>query len=387
MTYCLTSPFFNTNINHRRGNNKNEVIYLKKHVFLKRLVIFIISVAMIFSLTSCSQQKKPIPKKPDKSQSGEQNKPPKELDKLSKAVEKIEKTLSEMHERSKKPLMIQQSEVQKQMGKEKKQPQQQQGQQQGQGSQSGGGQGQGQGGGGGQSGGGGGSSGGGQQQGQQPSQIQLVTPEEKLMEPQVQEQQARLQVQQANMQQFEKLKKDVVALHSTWNAFEAKAKNQYLMQDSITNFETGLNDLTKSVESSDVYQSLLDVTQLLKYMPDFYMAYTSETPPELGKIKFGAKKVALLAEKAKFPEAKQTYDYTMDIWKTTKPRLPMDSIDKLNQMDLSLADLNTAIEAKNPMVVKAKSEVILKIIDELEKGGKGKSGQGSGSGSGSGSSK
>jgi hypothetical protein len=124
---------FSIYINHSGGNNKTEVMYLKKHVFFTRLLIFIISITMIFSLTSCSQQRKPIPTKQSSSKQGEQSKPPKELDKLSKAVDKIEKTLSEMHERSKKPLLIQQSEIAQQQGqgKGKQQQQQQQPQQQG----------------------------------------------------------------------------------------------------------------------------------------------------------------------------------------------------------------------------------------------------------------
>lgn len=344
---------------------------MKKHVFFQRLLILVITVAMIFSLTSCSQQRKPIPT-PSKSKQTEQNKPPKELDKLSKAVEKIEKTLSDMHERSKKPLFIQQTEVQKQMAKEKKQPQaQQQGKQQGQQQDQGGGQGKQQGGGGSS----GSSSGGGQQQAQQPSQVQLVTPEEKLLEPKYEAQQAQLEVQKANMQQMEQLKKDVLELHSSWNAFESKAENQLLMQTSLIDFENGLNNLTKSIQSNDVYQSLLDVTQLYKYLPDFYIAYSSETPPEIGKIRFGAKKIVLLTEKGKFPEATETFNYMANVWMLIKAKLPKDSMDKINQMEFSLTDLKDAIDAKNPIVVKAKAEVMIKIADELEKGGKGKSQQ------------
>lgn len=342
-------------------------MYLKKHVFFHRLLIFIISAVMIFSLTSCAQQRKPIPQTSKSEQ--EQNKPPKELDDLSKAVEKLEKTLFDMHERSKKPLFIQQSEIQQQAGKQQQQqqPQGQQGQQQGQGQGGQGQQNQQQGGGG-----GGGSQGGsqGQQQGQQPSQLQLITPQDMLMQTQLQNEQMRLEVERANLQQFEQLKKDVLELHSLWNAFEAKAVNQFLLQSSLLEFETALNDLTKSVEGSNLSQSLLDVVQLYKYLPDFYTAYAYETPPEIGKIRFGAKKIALLTEKDKYPEAKETLEYMTGVWMMTRPRLPKENADQINQLEFSISDLKDAIEAKNAMVVKAKTEVILKIADELEKGGK-----------------
>jgi uncharacterized membrane protein YgcG len=206
------------------------------------------------------------------------------------------------------------------------------------------------------------------------------------MQPQLQTQQMSQQVQQANTKQLEQVKKDVADLHTAWNAFESKSQNQLLMQDSISGFESTLNSLTKSAQSNNVYQSLLDVTQLYKYMPDFYVSYSSKTPPELGKLRFGAKKILLLSEKGKFTDAKDTYDYMAGVWSAIRPKLPTDSKDKINQMEFSFTDLKNAIEAKDPTIVKAKADVMLKIIDELEKGGKGQSGQSSGGGSSGGSS-
>ncbi|MGB7605640.1 MAG: hypothetical protein WBL93_09210 [Lutisporaceae bacterium] len=308
---------------------------MKKHVFFHQLLILIISVAMIFGLTSCAQRK-PIPI-PSKSGQNEQSKPPKELDELNKAVEKMETTLFEMHERSKKPLFIQQSEIQKQSGQS----------QQNQQSKS--------------------SSGSSGSSEQQPSQIELVSPQEKLLETKYEIQQMQLQVERANMEQFEQLKKDVLKLHSMWNAFEAKAMNQLLIQSSLLDFETALNDLTKSIESNNVYQSLMDVIQLYKYLPDFYMAYAFESPPEIGKIRYGAKKIVLLTEKNKYPEAKETLDYITGVWMLTRPRLSKDSLDLINKFEFSISDLKDAIDAKNPMVVKAKTEVMIKVADEIEK--------------------
>lgn len=328
---------------------------MKKHVFFHRLLILIISVAMIFGLTSCAQRK-PIPI-PSKSGQNEQSKPPKELDELKKAVEKMEKTLSEMHDRSKKPLFIQQSEIQKKTGKT----------QQNQQSKSSGGS---------SSGGSGGSSGGSSgSSGQQPSQIELVSPQEKLLETKYETQQMQLLVDRANMEQLELLKKDVLKLHSLWNAFEAKAVNQLLIQSSIQGFETTLNDLTKTIESNNVYQGLMDVVQLYKYLPDFYMAYTAESPPEIDKIRYGVKKIVLLTEKDKYPEAKETLDYINGVWVLTKPKLQKDSMDLINKLEFSISDLKNAIDAKNPMVVKAKTEVIIKVTDEIEKESKKKAKQ------------
>lgn len=303
---------------------------MKKHVFFHRLIIFIISASMIFSLTSCSQQKKPVPKAPSKE---EENKPPKELDDLNKAVEKIEKALVDMHERSKMPLFIQQEEIKK-MSKSKEQ-----------------------------------SSSGGQQGGQskQPSEVDLVTPEAQQLEPKLELEKMKLEIEKANATQFEQFKKDVLELHGLWNAYEAKAVALIMMQSSIKDFEEGLNALTKSIENGDVFQSLLDVTQLYKYLPDFYLAYTAKSPPEIGKIRFAIKKIQLLSEKKNYAGAKEVSAYLMSVWMVTRPKLNKESKDMINQIEFAISDLNEAIESKNDTIVKAKTEVILKVADKLEK--------------------
>lgn len=342
-----------TNINSKTGNNKNEVMYLKKHVFFYRLLIFIISVSMILSFTSCTKQKKPVPK--PKASEEEQNKPPKELDELSKAVEKIEKALYDMHERSKMPIFLQQEEIMK-MEKQKKEQQGQGGQEQQGGSSEGGGD----------------KSGGGQQggQGKQPSNLELVTPEAQKMQTQLEIQQMKTEVERADAAQLEQMKKDIFELHSLWNAFEAKAVSQMIMQSSIIDFEDTLNALTKSIDSGNVFQGLLDVTQLYKYLPDFYMGYTAESPPEIEKIRFAAKKIQLLGEKENYPAAKEVVDYLTGVWMLTRPKLNEKSLDMINQFEFAVSDLNKAIEAKNNTIMKAKTEVILKVADELEKANK-----------------
>lgn len=316
---------------------------MKKHVFFNRLVIFVFSVLIIFTFTSCMPQKKPIPN-PKKSEE-EQNKPPKELDELSKAVEKIEKALLDMHERSKLPLFIQQEEIKKQEEKKKKDS----GQQGGQEKQSGSSEGQ-QG-----------------EQGKSGSQVELVTPQTKEAEPKLEIQQMSIEVERANLAQLEDLKKDVIELHGLWNAFEAKAVSQFVMQSSIVDFEDALNNLTKSLDSNNVFQSLLDVTQLYKFLPDFYMTYASDYPPEIDKIRFAVKKIQLLGEKKNFPAAKEALDYLSGVWMLTRPKLNEDSKDMINQVEFALSDLNKAIEAQNDTIIKPKTEVLIKVADELEK--------------------
>ena len=303
---------------------------------LYKCMISILIIAAITNFTACSPQKKPDLKKAQ--EEAEAKKPPDELDKLKESVKKVEKALESLHEKSKQPMFIQQERIEKQASEEDKKKQEQQGSQSGGGSE--------------ESGGGNGSSGGGQQQ----SQPQKLSPE-----------QLALKLEQEKYKEFESIKKDVLALHSAWNSYEAKAISDFAMQSAINDFESALNNLTKTVEAQDTYQSLLEVNQLYKYLPDFYMLYESKVPPELDRIRFSVKKIQLLSEKKNFTGANDVLLYFENIWMTARPKLKADNADIVSKFEFAFADLKNAVISKNDMIVEAKAEVLVKLIDEIEK--------------------
>lgn len=311
--------------------------------FSKPLYKFIVPALIILTLlnlTSCSPKKKPdIQKAQTKA---EETKPPKELDKLKESIKKVEKALEAIHDESKKPMFIQQETVEKKAAEESKKAAEGQG----------GGQSGGQGGGsqsGGQSGSSGGSS-------QQQAPTPKLTPE-----------QITLKLEQEKYKKFEKIKKDVLGLHSAWNSYEAKAISDFAMQTAINDFESALNNLTKTVETQDTYLSLLEVNQLYKYLPDFYMLYESKVPPDLDRLRFAAKKIQLLSEKQDFTGANDVLLYFENIWMTARPKLKSDNAEIVSKFEFAFVDLKNAVIAKNGMIVEAKTEVLLKLIDEIEK--------------------
>lgn len=315
----------------------------------KPLYKFIIPTLIIFSFlgfTSCNPQKKPDLESTQKQ--AEEKKPPEELDKLKESIEKVEKALEAIHEESKKPMFILQEKVEKQAAQGAKQEGEGQGQQSG--GQGGGGEG------GGESGGesSGGISGGGGQQ--QQAQAPKLTPE-----------QVKLKLEQEKYKKFESIRKDVLALHSSWNSYEAKAIADFAMQTAINDFESALNNLTRTVETQDEYQALLEVNQLYKYLPDFYMLYESKVPPDLDRLRFAAKKIKLLCEKKDFTGANDVLLYFENIWMTARPKLKTDNAEIVSKFEFAFADLKNAVISKNEMIVEAKTEVLLKLTDEIEK--------------------
>lgn len=306
---------------------------------LYRVILPILILLSLFSFASCSPQKKPDLQKSQKE--AEEKKPPDELDKLKDSIKKVEKSLEAVYEESKKPIFIQQEKIEKQASEGAKKQEEEQGGQSGE-----------QGGGGGKN--GGGENSGGQQN--QPSQIPKLTPE-----------QLKMKLEQEKYKKFESIKKDVLELHSAWNSYEAKAISDFAMQTTINDFESALNNLTKTVEVQDAYLSLLEVNQLYKYLPDFYMLYESKVPPDLDRLRFAAKKIMLLGEKQNFAGANDVLLYFENIWMTARPKLKSENAEVVSKFEFAFADLKNSVIAKNDMIVEAKSEVLLKLIDEIEK--------------------
>ncbi|HYE82717.1 MAG TPA: hypothetical protein VEG39_11220 [Clostridia bacterium] len=303
--------------------------------FIYKFLLPVLIILSLINTTACSPQKKPDLKKAQ--EKAEEKKPPDELDKLKESIKKVEKALESLHEESKKPMFILQEKIEKQASEGNKKQGEEQGGESG-----------GQDGGGGES----KSGGGGQQQAQAPK----LTPE-----------QLALKLEQEKYKKFESIKKDVLSLHSAWNSYEAKAIADFAMQTAINDFESALNNLTRTVEAQDAYQSLLEVNQLYKYLPDFYMLYESKVPPDLDRLRFAAKKIQLLSEKKDFAGANDVLLYFENIWMTARPKLKSDNAEIISKFEFAFADLKNAVISKNDMIVEAKTEVLLKLTDEIEK--------------------
>ncbi len=312
-----------------------EVIFLSTSKLLYKFILSSLIILSLLGFAACSPQKKPQLEKAQKEE--QEKKPPEELDKLKESIEKVEKALEAIHEESKKPMFMQQEKIEKQSSEGGQKQEEGQG---GQSEEKGG------------SGGGSGESGGGQQQPQTPK----LTPE-----------QLKLKLEQDKYKKFEAIKKDVLALHSAWNSYEAKAISDFAMQSAINDFESALNNLTKTIESQDAYLSLLEVNQLYKYLPDFYMLYESKVPPDLDRLRFAAKKIQLLSEKTDFTGTNDVLLYFENIWMAARPKLKSDNAEAVSKFEFAFADLKNAVIAKNAMIVEAKTEVLLKLIDEIEK--------------------
>lgn len=307
---------------------------LSFNTYYKLLIILLAFLNLIY-LTSCSPQRKP-PAKESKQQE-EEKEIPKELNDLKKSIEKIEKTLMTIHEDEEK-------EKEKQNVSSEDKNDKESSQQQGQSS-----------------------------QGNEQLQIQ-IKPEElseyNKQQKKIEEQDKKLKKENELLEKFDTLKKDVTELHSLWNTVEPKLMSSLAPQNSINNFENALNLFTNTIQKPDAFTNLLSLIELYKYLPDFYELYKTKEPPDLDRLRFGVKKIKLVSEKDDYNNEKIALDYLFEKWSKAKPKFKKDSMSSINKFELALNDLKTSIESKNKTIIRVKSEVLIKIIDEIAEASK-----------------
>lgn len=309
------------NINFFIGKNNIEVIVVKKYIINKILFALLVFFT-IMGLVSCSSQRKPSTK--ESQQQTEEKDVPKELEEFKKSLDKSEKTLLSIHEEKKKM-------KQNTIKEDKKSG--------------------------------------------ESSQLQIQMKPDELSEydkqqKEIQAKEEKLKKENETLEKFDKLKKDVIELHSLWNTAEPKVIASLAPQKSISDFKNALNSFTDTIQIPDEFLNLLAINELYKFLPDFYELYNAKEPPDLDRLRYGIKKIKLVSEKDDFNTAKITLEYLINAWNNAKPKFKKDSMTSINKFELGLNDLKKSIENQNKTLVEVKSEVLIKIIDEIGKASK-----------------
>ncbi len=304
---------------------------------LSILFVFIIIISFIY-LISCTPQKKPA-KEPEKQE--EKEEVPSEIKELKKNVEKIEKTLDSIHKdkeqlnpEEKKEDNNNESEESNKGNSEEESSKKE------------------------------------KEQNEQKEKLQIQLRPEELSEyeeqlKKIEEQKKKEKKNEDVLKKFDSLKDEVAELHSLWNSAEPKLIKSLASQSSIKNFEKALNILTNTILEPDEYVNLLSLIELYRYLPDFYELYKTKEPADLDRLRYGIKKIILVSEKDDYENEIASFDYLQNIWSKAKPKFDEDLISTINRFDLALTDLKASIDNKNKIIIKAKAQVLIKIIDEI----------------------
>lgn len=310
--------------------------------------IFIPLLLSLVLFTSCTSFKKPF--KNDSEQKNGEAEMPKELNELSKSIEKIEKTLQEFYEKEKKPEKVSEEENEGGDNNKENPEEENKGQENSGGSEN--------------------ESKKKDEEDKEKLQVQLKPEELSKYEEQkkeIEKEKKKEKDEKEKLKGYESLKKDVVELHNLWNSAEPKLIKNLVPQLPIDNFESALNFFTNNIETPDVYANLVALIELYRYLPDFSEAYKTKYPPDIDRLKFAIKKISLISDKDDYNNLGTTLNYLSERWEKTKPKLDKKTAESINKFDLALSDLKASITSKDKNIIKVKSGVLLNVIEGLIK--------------------
>lgn len=308
---------------------------LKKWIYV--LIVLIISCGIIIGCQGGQEQRPEAKPKDDK------EKIPEALTTMDESVHSIITSIESIEEVTQlKPEDLKPQE-------EQQGGQQQGGQSQGQQQQSGGGQ----------SGGGGGQGAqGGQQGGQQQPQ---PSPEE-------QQEKKQMEKQAQVLEKWTSAEDEVKSLHESWNGYESTAKKDGGDGQKIDKMETALNTLTSSIEAKNEDGVLNASNEMILSLSNFMGLYKGNPNGTLGKMEYLARQSYMDAKGDDWQTAGQRVqekDSLMDtlrqIADVKKEQEPL-----LEKLNLSLEDLQKAVEAQDVALLQIKRDIVIKNVETLK---------------------
>lgn len=265
--------------------------------------------ALFFCLSGCARPQKK-PQLPQKTQTGQKSKPPKELKQIQSGLEKIYSALKPLQFGT--PEQIQRVQKSGEEGGEKKEGKKK-GEQKGKGTSS---------------------------------------PSEQV--------------------DWAKLHNQSVLLHEQWNAFEPNAMKSGVSPDAVEGFEDQLDLLSNKLAKRDRYGSQLAANGAAAFLPDFLQLYEGKVPPDLLRLRCLVRDVSLKVEADDWPGSEKDLAKISSVWSRVRAEAKGAKEGDASKIQYAITDLDDAVKARDKIVVMVKGNILEKnvdaLIDSLQKG-------------------
>lgn len=189
-------------------------------------------------------------------------------------------------------------------------------------------------------------------------------------QPSLQEQQEKIEMEkQAQiLEKWESAQDKIKSLHESWNGYESSAKKDGGDQQKIDKVEKALNALTTNIEAKNEEAVLNASNDMILFLSDFMGLYKGNVNGTLGKIEYLARQCYMDAKEdnwqaagEKVQEKDSLIDTLRQIANIEKKQEPL-----LEKLNLSLEDLQKAVEENDLALLKIKRDIVIKNIDTLK---------------------
>ncbi len=156
-------------------------------------------------------------------------------------------------------------------------------------------------------------------------------------------------------------------LHYMWNDYMPLAVEKGTKKALADNFSTALNSLTEAIIQKNKTKTLMAASYLYAYIPDFYSLYGDNKTTDIKRIRHYARN-AILNGYAKNWKQAQTDMENLDLtWNILKRTFDKKHAEKAAKLDLSVYELLKVVNVENGSLTDIKGRITLHNIMELEK--------------------
>ena len=165
--------------------------------------------------------------------------------------------------------------------------------------------------------------------------------------------------------EWEKIKGGNLELHNLWNGLSINLSSAMVPSKTLKEFSDILNSLTIDISKNDAFNSELRLNEFYKYYSEFYSKFDSKITPDFYKMIYYVRDVYFLAQSGNYDKAKTDMDNISLIWEPIKNNLPNSLNDGIKLVVNSISELSSALKSKDVKLIKIKTDILLKDINNL----------------------
>ena len=173
--------------------------------------------------------------------------------------------------------------------------------------------------------------------------------------------------QQNSATQWQKEMQSLKKIHESWNKLEPQAVEAGLPPSDRENFKLALNDLTIAISNQRLEESLLAAVELYGQYAGLARVFSIPTPAEFYEVQYGVMSSMAEASRGDWAAATDKITATSDPWSMLLPLAGKKDKMLAQQTDLSLKDLEDAINSEEINLVVFKGDIALNNLKTLEK--------------------
>lgn len=165
------------------------------------------------------------------------------------------------------------------------------------------------------------------------------------------------------------IKMAITDLHDQWNRLEPQVAGEKISQEMINNFEEVLDRLTAFGTEQNAFATLAAANQLTQHLTKFMVPFEEPPGPLAYELKYHVRNIVLNAAEDNYEAARESLTYIREQQPVLRKALEEnDGVDSADELEMSLENLQRALDKQNLELVKINAAVVMEnLVQAIEK--------------------